>query len=222
MLGVNEYHRQLTAQDIAAGEHRNFVGGMWDVIGPLQFTFMKNVGLRPEHKLADVGCGSLRGGVHFIRYLNPGNYYGLDINQSLLDGAAVEVSDAGLTDKAPKLLRADDFTVAQFGVKFDYAISVSLFTHLFLNHIVRCLTCVAIALKPGGKYFSTFFEAPRSPCLETITHQPGGIVTNYDSNPFHYSFAELEYAGRLAGLRCERIGDWGHPRAQKMLCFTHS
>ena len=28
--------------------------------------------------LIDIGCGALRGGVHFVRHLDPGHYFGMD------------------------------------------------------------------------------------------------------------------------------------------------
>jgi hypothetical protein len=52
------------------------VGGMWEEIGKLQLDFLVNQGLRPTHKFLDIGCGTLRGGRHFIRYLDAGNYAG--------------------------------------------------------------------------------------------------------------------------------------------------
>ena len=94
------YGRQLTDEEIAKGVHRKFVGGMWERIGRHQFDFLRDRGLRPEHRLLDVGCGALRGGVHFIRYLNVGGYYGIDINASLLAaGRDVELPAAGLVDR---------------------------------------------------------------------------------------------------------------------------
>src|SRR5262245_17052197 len=92
MVGVNEYHRALTDEEIRAGAHRDFVGGLWDEIGRLQFDFLVAHGLKPEHKLVDVGCGALRGGVHFIRYLKPGHYFGLDLNASLIKAGERELA----------------------------------------------------------------------------------------------------------------------------------
>lgn len=43
--------------------HRNYVGGLWDEIGLLQFEFLKSRGLKPHHVLVDIACGSLRAGV---------------------------------------------------------------------------------------------------------------------------------------------------------------
>ena len=46
--------------------HRAYVGGLWEALGSLQFKFMIDRGLEPQHVLLDVGCGTLRGGVRFI------------------------------------------------------------------------------------------------------------------------------------------------------------
>ena len=46
--------------------HREQVGGLWDEIGALQIDFLRAQGLRPGDTLLDVGCGCLRGGVHFV------------------------------------------------------------------------------------------------------------------------------------------------------------
>src|SRR5260370_28821072 len=88
---------------VNAGHHREVVGGQWDEIGQLQFYFLKKNGLRADHSLLDIGCGCLRGGVHFIEYLEPDRYVGLDINQPLLDAVYdIELAAAGLQDRLPR------------------------------------------------------------------------------------------------------------------------
>jgi ubiquinone/menaquinone biosynthesis C-methylase UbiE len=217
----NAYARQLTADEIASGDHRRFVGGFWDVMGRLQCDFLIARGLRPEHKLFDVGCGALRGGVHFVKYLARGHYYGLDANASLIDAGRQEIESAGLSDREVHLLVNDKFELSQFKVQFDYGIAQSLFSHLCFNHIVSCLVQVKRVLATRGRLYATFFEAPRPVHLETIVHSPGGIHSMYDADPFHYSFEEMNIAAKFANLAIERVGDWGHPNNQKMLCFTH-
>ena len=80
MSKINQYDQQLTQERINAGIHRDMVGGRWDEIGRLQFDFLRARGLKPAHRPLDIGCGCLRGGIHAIKYLDAGNYYGLDIN----------------------------------------------------------------------------------------------------------------------------------------------
>jgi ubiquinone/menaquinone biosynthesis C-methylase UbiE len=216
---INAYGRQLTQAEIAAKAHRDFVGGLWDEIGLLQINFMKEHGLAPRHDLLDIGCGALRGGIQFIHYLDRGHYYGIDINPSLIEAGKKEIQEAGLMDKQAHLLVNGKFEAGQFGKCFDYAIAQSVFTHLPINHIVRCLAEMRKVLKPGGVFFATFFEAPSAVHLDRITHPLGGIVTNYDIDPFHYSFEEIEWMARAADMRVNLLGDWKHPRNQKMLAF---
>lgn len=76
-----------------------------------------------------MAAGSLRGGVHFIRYLEAGNYIGIDINQSLLDaGFAVELKAAELRDKVPRenLVCLVEFEFDLLGCQFDFALAHSL------------------------------------------------------------------------------------------------
>jgi 2-polyprenyl-3-methyl-5-hydroxy-6-metoxy-1,4-benzoquinol methylase len=219
MRGINSYGKELSHKDIQQRKHRKFVGGLWEQIGRLQYDFLIEQGLKPFHKLLDVGCGCLRGGIYYIQYLDEGNYCGLDINHSLIQAGMVELKEAGLEEKHPKLLVDDSFRLNKFNEKFDFMVSVSLFTHLPMNMIIRCLSAVKQQLKPNGIYFSSFFQAPSSVYLEKLHHQPGGATTNYDSDPFHYSFEELLWMASIAGLEVQLIGDWNHPRNQKMAVF---
>jgi SAM-dependent methyltransferase len=220
MQGINDYGTELSPEDIATRHHRDAVGGLWDELGRLQFEFLRSRGLERSHHLADIGCGCLRGGVHFIDYLDPGHYSGLDINASLLEAGRIEVAQHGLEAKAPRLLLDDGFRSVRFQQPFDFMLSVSLFTHLPMNHILRCLRESREALKPGGVYYATYFEAPAPLWLEPLPHRVGGVTTHFDRDPFHYAFAEIEWMAMHAGLKAERIGEWEHPRDQMMAAFT--
>ncbi len=216
---MNSYYRQLTQEQIQSDYHRSFVGGLWAEIGSLQFEFMREAGLKPGHKLLDVGCGCMRGGLYFMEYLNKGDYYGYDINQSLIDAGMIEIEKSGLQEKSPNLLVGERFSFNEFEVKFDYLISISLFTHLNINNIICCLARAKDVISDEGKYFSTFFESKHSAHLDPIAHHPGGIKTYCDQDPYHYSRKELSFMAEAAGLKMEYIGDWKHPRAQKMAVF---
>ena len=220
MNGINAYGTELTPDKIVKKEHREFVGGLWEEMGILQFDFLKSHGLAPHHKLLDVGCGCLRGGLLFIDYLDPKNYFGLDVNASLIVAAEIEVAEAGLTAKQPNLLVDDQFAFDRFAEKMDFMVSVSVFTHLPMNPIIRCLAQAKKTLKPTGVYYATFFQAPFSAHLENLAHEPGGIVTKYDADPFHYSQEEMSWMAQVAGLKVDFIGDWNHPRDQRMAAFT--
>lgn len=216
---ANKYVKHLSEDDIKNKKHREFVGGLWEEMGRLQLDFLIKQGLKPEHKLLDIGCGCLRGGLHFLKFLDAGKYHGLDINKSLIEAGRAEVQEAGLDQKKPHLIVDESFSIDRFETKFDFMVSVSLFTHLSFNTIVRCLTRARENLLPHGVYYSSFFQAPYPASLEPIRQYPGGILTRYDSNPFHYSTEELACAATLAKLELNVVGQWGHPRNQQMASF---
>ena len=217
LAGINSY-----SNEVPLGQHREAVGGMWEEIGKLQFEFLKARGLEPAHKLLDMGCGSLRGGLWFIDYLDRGGYHGLDINESLIDAGRQELQLSQLEEKGARLLVDDSFRASRFHVQFDFAISISVFTHLPMDFIGRCLLEVKRSLHAEGRYFASYFEAPTSVFVESLYHPQGGIVSQYDKDPFHQSFNELSWLASQVGLKANRIGSWSHPRNQLMAEFSHA
>lgn len=198
---------------------------MWTKIGRHQFKYLVKCGLEPENYFLDVGCGSLRGGVHFIRYLKEGHYFGIDKDKDLLDaGRDVELKRYNLSKKNPILVQMRDFNFKSLNQKFDYALAQSVFTHLKEKDIRKCLTEIEKVLVKGGKFYATFFEVPRSKLKsKPISHKTfdGSDITTYaDSDPFHYSFQTFEQICKKINLKVSYIGDWNHPRDQKIMVFT--
>lgn len=201
-------------------DHRAVVGGLWEQMGEKQFEYLVEQGLRPEHHFLDVGCGSLRGGVHFVRYLESGHYCGLDIQQHLLDAGREELQAAGIDPAAARLIQDDAFKFGRFEQQFDFALAQSVFTHLPLNTIMRCLAEVEPVLRSGGRFYATFFQHP-GPRLNTEPlRQSETVTTHPDADPFHYDPDVFRWAVEGATLDVELVGDWDHPRNQKMLLFT--
>ena len=204
-------------------DHRIAVGGLWEEIGILQFNFLVERGLKPEDFLLDIGCGSLRGGIHFIKYLIEGHYYGIDKNDKMLSAAQqIEIPKHQLQNKNPILRMMDNFNFKLFDQKFNYALAQSVFTHLNLNSIIRCILNVEEILVKNGKFYATFFENKTKNDLSPITHQcVDGIVTSHhDQDPYHYNYEIFEWICKDTLLKVDYIGNWNHPRDQKMLCFT--
>lgn len=217
------YDSQFMEGQKKAGLHRDTVGGLWDEIGRLQFDFLVSRGLKPGARLLDVGCGSFRGGVHFIRYLDQGNYYGMDVNKSLIEaGYDMELKPARLDAKVPpeNLLVDSEFNCSRFGVTFDMALALSVFTHLPLNHIRLCLAMLGGSVRSGGSFFATYFRCPEGHAVNgAVEHEPGGIVTYPDRDPYHYYDDDFDWLARRTGWGLSVIGEFGHPRAQRMLQF---
>jgi SAM-dependent methyltransferase len=204
---------------VAEGRHRQVIGGMWEQMGRLQLDFLVAEGLQPDHRLIDIGCGSLRAGVPLTGYLQPGRYFGVDSHQSLLDaGWTREIKGAGLADKLPRanLAATAEFDLSGFGVQFDYGIAQSVFTHLPAGRLTDCLSACAPWFRPGGRLYVTYFERPATAAPnDPLPHQPGGVVTHPDRDPFDVTQAAL-LAKIPEGWRLEIVGPWDHPRDQRM------
>jgi hypothetical protein len=191
---------------------RGFVGGLWYEMGELQFKFLLEQGLRPEHTLLDIACGSLRLGNRVIPFLDAGNYLGIDIKEDLIEhGKRVELGNTLCEVKRPEFVVSGSFEFNKFSKTSDFAVAQSLFSHLIKDDIALCLTNLSQHRKARTVLYATFFEVDASVANPAISH-PHGV--------FQYARDEMEEIGRRADWRIEYIGDWGHPRGQKMLRYT--
>ena len=209
---------------VSRGQHRDVIGGLWDELGQLQLDFMIREGLKPHHKLLDIGCGSLRGGIQFIRYLDVGNYVGLDPNISLLDaGYEIELTSCKLKERMPRenLICMGDFDPPFPDGTFDFALAQSVFTHVTLNTIRKCFERIASKIKVDGTFYATFFEIPDNVLSsEPFRHDPGGVITQGSQDPYHYRFEDLKYAASERLWTPRYIGGWNHPRGQHIAAFV--
>ena len=212
--------REFTAEEIRAGAHRAFIGGVWDSHGERQLEYLRAQGLLPHHRLVDIGCGPFRAGRHFIDYLEPGNYYGIDANRSLIQaGYDVELSEEQRARLPVTNLRANDRFDVDFGVQFDMAIAQSVFTHVSINHVRLCLYRLAPVMREGGVFYATFFvRSPSTPVDAVVPSKRGKPFFNEKNVFWHYS-GDLEWAAGFSPWRYTYVGDWGHPANQKMATF---
>jgi SAM-dependent methyltransferase len=225
----DELNRYADIDDISRlvqeGRHRDVVGGLWDEIGKLQLHYLVTHGLDPSSVLIDIGCGCLRGGVHFVAYLAQGNYFGLDLNQSLLDaGYDIELQAVGLQHKLPReqLVCDDDFDFEAFPLPFDFAIAQSLFTHIPPNDIRVCLERLSRRMKPGGKLFATFYPIPEDHRAGEVVDRPGGWHTFDARDPYHYRMSDVIQLCDGLPWHVTLAGEFGHPRGQQMLRFVRT
>ena len=74
---------------------------LWKMKREFQFDFLKRMGLERTQVLLDLGCGTLRGGIPLIEFLERGHYIGVDVRADVLDEARAELREAGLEHKSP-------------------------------------------------------------------------------------------------------------------------
>lgn len=199
--------------------HRAGVGGMWEEIGRLQFDFLVEKGLKPPHYLLDIGCGSLRGGVHFIRYLDAGHYIGLEKDAPLLKaGQEIELRREGLVEKDPVFILSDDFdlSVLPKKLRFDFMLAQSVFTHLMPEQIGECLRKVVPRLKLTGRLYATYWLSK----FDRMTHGAPHPQREGEKRFVRYVPTELEKIAAKAGCKIQFIGEWGHPRGQLIMAIT--
>ena len=127
--------------------------GYWKELQSYQLNTLVSNGLKPEHKLLDLGCGPLQGGIAFIKYLNANNYYGVDIRESSISAGLKQITKYQVTDKKPVLLLTDDFGKKELsGIKFNFIWASQIlyyFDDLKLNSLMEFLS---ISLADDGKF----------------------------------------------------------------------
>jgi SAM-dependent methyltransferase len=177
---------------------------MWQALGKLQFDFLVESGLKSRCTLLDIGCGTLRGGRHFVAFLDRGRYTGIDISPKAIEYARQLVHDEGLCDKRPRLLVNEDLTFREFeGENFDFLLAQSVFTHLPAENIAECLRHVGAVMGRDSVFHFTFNEAPQ--------------VQRTDLKTFSYPFSFFESLAEQSGFHLEDCGDsYKHPRGQRM------
>lgn len=217
------YDLAAVEQGVRDGSHRQIIGGLWDEIGDHQMAFLLARGLRRRDRLLDVGCGSLRLGARAIAWLDGGRYYGTDISAALIEAGRERELDEALRAKAP----ADHFAVnnnfdfSHLSEPVDVAIAQSVFTHLPLNHLRRCLALLAPHVVSGGRFFVTYFDCPEADNLyQPRTQAPAGVVTHDFQDPYHYRPSDLDWVIDRAPWRLEPIGAWDHPRGQQICAYV--
>lgn len=185
--------------------------GHWDEIQEYQFNLLKTMGLEPHHKLLDIGCGPLPGGLAFIPYLDAGNYFGIDLHEDAMNEAHVQVAKAGLAVKNPHLLVSSTFGSQELdGYKFDYIWASQMTYHLDSSLLESCLEQVASCLKPDGKFYADFISNPDQV-------RPDKRWLDYS---FHFhkleDVVELSKSKGLAMSNLGKIEDYGYPVAWRL------
>jgi SAM-dependent methyltransferase len=192
----------------AERDPKTAIGGMWDEVGQLQIDFLRGEGLLEGHRMLDIAYGSLRGGRHFIRHLEPGGYTGVDISEGVIEAGRRLLADEGLLDKRPRLIAntAGDFRFKMFTDEtFDFLLAQSVFTHLKEEHLEECFQNIGRLMRPGSRFYFTFYS--------------GEASARSGPKSFQFPFSFFEKIAKENGFELvDRSKDYPHPRGQKMAC----
>ncbi|RKN43790.1 class I SAM-dependent DNA methyltransferase [Streptomyces hoynatensis] len=182
----------------------------WLALGALQFDYLAGHGLRPGHRMLEIGCGNLRAGWRFIRHLEPGHYYGVDISPDILHAAQDTIVRMDLQPRLPTLTPVRDLRLDFLPAgHFDVVHAHSVFSHSPLPVIEECLAHVGRVLAPGGWFDFTFNRT------EGEEHQ----VLRED---FYYRTETLLALAERHGLSARFMTDWEElPHGQSKIRVTH-
>ncbi len=197
--------------------HRQHIGGAWDEIGKLQFDFMVSRGLKPDSRLLDYGCGSGRGAVYFVPYLDCGNYMGIDQEKSMLDAARHEIQVANSClgmSKQFTLFSTAKMYGAGITARHDFAVCQSVFTHCHPGQIDMIMSDMNWLLGPAGILYATYFPGQGA---GPVTHEPGARTTYIDRDPYHQPEGFWSNQVWSKDWDVTVLGEWDHPRGQHML-----
>lgn len=186
----------------------------WDKIGNIQFQFLIQQGMKPEHSMLDIGCGTLRGGIRFIEYLAPGNYTGIDISPEAIKYARRLVDEEGLSDRNPRLLVTTNSQFKEFeGERFDFLLAYSVFFHLPPEEIEECLQNIGNVMGRESVFFYTFKPSDK-------LRAAGWKKRKYN---FRYPFSYLHKLAEKYGLNAELLeppSAYNYPRQKRMVKVT--
>lgn len=202
------YYRAVMRSD-AARSREGAVGShtheSWLRIGQLQFDYATSHGLKPDARMLEIGCGDLRAGRLFIAYLDPGNYYGIDISPDILLAAQDTVAEHGLSAKLPHLTVVRNLRLHFLpDATFDFVHAHSVFSHSPIEVVDECLAHVGRIMAPAGFFDFTFDKT------EGTEHQ----VLRED---FYYQTDTLVELAAKHGLEATYLDDWdatGHAQSK--------
>ncbi|XP_041019814.1 uncharacterized protein LOC121261476 [Juglans microcarpa x Juglans regia] len=142
--------------ELLVEEHHSNYGEPW-AGGRDVFEFLaQSTHLTPDSRVLEIGCGTLRVGQHFVRYLNSEHYNCLERDElSLMAAFRYELPSQGLLYKRPLIVKGEDMDLTRFsGLVYDLIYASAVFLHIPDNLVWTGLERLARQLKPyDGRIF---------------------------------------------------------------------
>jgi SAM-dependent methyltransferase len=139
-------------------ERRHMLAGpmqLWKMKRDFQIDFLRQVGLRPDQRLLDLGCATLRGGIPLIEHLDEGNYTGIEPRERVLEEGRRELAAHHLQHKRPTLLVSGDLAEMNLGRRYDVIWAFSVLIHMPDDVLDSAMGFAARHLEPDGVFYAT-------------------------------------------------------------------
>ncbi len=180
--------------------------GVWEALQQYQFNVLDAFGLKPHHKVLDIGCGPLAVGLRLVADLDRGNYVGIDLRHEPLIEAYRLIAKHGLVGKNPTLVNSTTFGDEELGDRrFDFIWVSQLSYHLDDAQVGRLFR--QIRARMAGT--SVGLVDVINPAMKLSAH------AHWSGFPYYvrpYGFFEaMASAAQLSMRRRGTIGDYGYP-----------
>lgn len=163
---------------LIAEDTGGFTGGQLDLFeeaGRYSFDSLLGLGLQPEHRVLDVGCGALRLGYWLIRYLNPDNYFGTEPHENYVNAGLRHAIGRKLQEEKKPSFRFDrDFDFGAFGVRFDFVLARSIFSHASPEQFERAMHAFQQTAAPCGTMLASYRPMRPRDAGELFDSNPDG------------------------------------------------
>jgi len=181
-----------------------------------QLAFLTGRGLRPDQRVLDYGCGSLRLGRVLVDFLDRGGYRGADVTDTFFRAGLEELPSGWQARHAVQL---DVFRTGlvdelrSWGP--DFIVSVAVLMHIPPQELDRYLRSLLGAALPATEILTTFKETDRTEARTAVT--------------WGYRGDELLERVERAGGRAEILRDPENEQAlgyedgdYRVLCIRHA
>ncbi len=126
----------------------------WDAGRSTVERYRKLFPFQPGSRVVDYGCGSLRIGAHFIRALDPGCFFGLDVTMGLIEEGKKLVGQGLLDEKRPLFGTIDEPSLDRAG-------------NFAPDLVYSTAVCYHVYPEEAPAYFDNLLR---------LTHRPGAVL----------------------------------------------
>lgn len=187
----------------------------WTIVGPatkeeydrlshVKLQLLIDLGLTPESKILDVGCGTGLLAASLCDFLGEqGRYTGADISPEAIAFCRSRFSRPNFSFHVSEMTR-----LPALAERFDFIVFYSVFTHTYPRETALLLHAASRLLADGGIIFADVFTAP---LIEEHSGNRGAVEINPD-----YLMGLLEGSG----LHAELIDMQPRPRLGQRLFYT--
>lgn len=177
-VNYNDYVQAMKQRGAYDDAMKLAIGDNFHSFGVLQRELLIYHGLKREHSLVEIGCGSGRLASKLAQFL-AGSYVGIDVVPELLQFAKQLSNREDWEFKQA----TTDFSIPLENESADFICGFSVFTHLLHEQSFRYLRDGLRVLKPGGKFVFSFLEFRMKshwPVFEsTVEAMDGGIHNQF-------------------------------------------